>query len=189
MRSLTYIMLMGELAGKAFEHGPDTSLFLSVTSPEVFKHIASKIGKGYLGALPGASHTANASHLLRHAYDRDARFVKIVGERMMQPFVKKDRSMVVLKDRSFAIDLNAVRKKAVAMYGERSKAATVSMLLFDENYTDTGLLHDLRRLTGADVDISADHLKMPRMDEDIYLARWGGPLGRETYERPYDMEP
>lgn len=187
----SFILYHAEHVAKAPVTQGDSLVFASVVDVKTFELMQGRIGKSFFGMLVGDSHFANAMHLLRHSYEAKAQYVKMVGERMQQPFVKKGRSIVWLADGSFAVDLNMVRKKAKEMYGDSSTLETVPILLFDSNYTGVGVIFDMARMFGLDVSaIERDTwMAMHEHDAITYSARWGGLPGEERFVRPYDMEP
>ena len=187
----SYFLFPAEMVAKAPKCSPDILAFASVTDVKTFELMHGRIGKEFFGMLAGSSHYANASHMLKQGYESKAQYVKFIGERMQQPFVKKGKCFAFLADGSFGVDMNRMRSCVKKMYGKESEQETVPMMVFDSGYTGTGVLYDIARVSGESIeDLEASpKYAMGINDAQLYLARWGGIPGKEKWAIPYGMKP
>jgi hypothetical protein len=187
----SFILYQAEHTAKAPVSAAETLAFASVIDVKTFELMQTRIGKSFFGMLVADSHYANAMHMLKHAYEAKAQYVKLVGNRMQQAFVKKGKSMVLLGDGSFTVDLNAVRKRVKEIYGADAGSVMVPMMIFDSSYTGCGVVYDMARILGMDTKAFENDTKlvMELNDAQIYIARWGGAPGEEKWSKPFDMRP
>jgi hypothetical protein len=130
------------------------------------------------------STTTNVRNVLQYAYGNGIQYFKSVVDSDTEPFVNESNAMVYLRPWTFAIDMKKLRAIVRAWKANEGGAYDLTVL-FDGNYKEIGLLHDLAHILGCSTD------KMPGMgteDLSIYLARWGGMPGAEKFAYPYNIK-
>jgi hypothetical protein len=181
----TNILVAGEEYKKIPDFPPGINVFVSVTDVKTFESISPMVGQKFMAILASDSHMQAFSKLLAHSYTTKAQYVKWTGDNMQQVYVKKG-SVTIGDGVCFGIDMNQFRKCAKANGWDKFTDDHLLEIIFDPNYKGIGVLHDVLRILR--VDRHADLPDMGLEDLSVYIARWGGVLGKEKYTTAYNYK-
>jgi hypothetical protein len=182
----SYIILPVEKESRIHEFSDDNMVFLSVTTEEAFNACYGLVN-GLTCLTVADDHWENVLRVLMRGYREKVQFVKFIGKAGQHAFVKKENAFSMLKDGSWALSVNRLRKKAYSLFTDKKIEVDNVDLLFDSNYKGIGVLYDLIHLSESPALREGLEI-MTEDDAAVYIARWGGVPGYEKFKTPYNLK-